>query len=185
MRLITYSIAAIFPLVISLPLPVDRGNNSIRPGISRIADKLQKEDLVHFGNAVGFSARRETGNKYYKLYLKLKRKASNEELAALTKRSSKIIKIYAFAILRDRKYNELKNIFFQNASDTSWFWTAAGCTGAVDQVNSYMFRAVRPSKNDTLKGHLSKEEYELYRVQFRRQDSLISAYENQVAAMVK
>src|SRR5438045_3397658 len=56
----------------------------IRPKINTIVHKLKQDGYVHFGYSVGFAAKRETGNKYYKRYKRLSIKATNEELVELT-----------------------------------------------------------------------------------------------------
>ena len=70
------------------------------------------EEEVHFGNPIGFSGRPETNNKYYKLYRRLKTKATNDELIELTNNESEILVVYAFNILHSRNYDRLKTIFF-------------------------------------------------------------------------
>src|SRR5687767_12643894 len=91
----------------------------LRPRIENIVNKLRQEDEVHFGYPVGYSGVPETNNKYYKKYLQLKDKATNEELVALTQHISKPVVIYSFDILWKRQYPDLKNIFLQHLNDTT------------------------------------------------------------------
>lgn len=142
----------------------------ISPKILRITNKLQKDDMVHFGYAVGYAARRETNNRYFKLYKRLKSKATNEELVELTNSKSKTIVVYAFNILCSRNYDGIKNIFVNHVNDTSWFWTAGGCTGFVDRINWFMLRRLKPTSNSTTKNLLTKNEYDLYCNSFRQED---------------
>jgi hypothetical protein len=151
------------------------GQNTPSHQILSITDKLQKEDVVHFGYAVGYAARPETNNKYYKLYKRLKAIATDEELVALTNGHSKIITVYAFNILHSRKYSGLKEIFYSHVNDTAWFWTAGGCTGIVDRVNWFMLRMLKPT-NDTTNTFLTKEEYDLYCSRFKKEDKEFTCY---------
>ena len=66
----------IFLLLFSLTINAKPNQHDIRPKISRIVDKLKKDNYVHFGYAVGYGAVRETKNKYYDCF-KIKSK-SNE-----------------------------------------------------------------------------------------------------------
>jgi hypothetical protein len=145
----------------------------IRPEINKLIDKLAKEDEVHFGYPIGFSGKPETGNKYYKLYLKLKAKATNEELVSLTEHSFKPIVIYSFSILHSRGYKDIKTIFIAHLNDTSFYWTASGCTGFIERVNWFMLRKLNPGQNDNKK-YLKKEEYDNYCTMFKKQDYLFS-----------
>jgi len=144
----------------------------ISPKILRIANKLQKDEMIHFGYAVGYTGRRETNNRYFKLYNRLKSKATNKELVELTNSKSKTIVVYAFNILCSRNYDGLKNIFLDHLSDTSWFWTAGGCTGFVDRINWFMLRRLKPTSNNADKNFLTKNEYDLYCNRFKQEDKL-------------
>src|SRR5688572_18978606 len=100
------------PIVIVLlvfNLTVD-AQTAISTNILNITNKLQKDNQVHFGYAVGFAGKPETGNKHYKLYKRLKAKATTQELVELTKKTSALVVVYAFDILQERNYNGLKNI---------------------------------------------------------------------------
>lgn len=145
----------------------------VRPSVLNIVDKLQKDNQVHFGYPVGFAGKPETNNKYYKLYNRLKSKARTEELLELTKSKSALTKVYAFDILQSRNYEKLKNIFLENLGDTTWYWTAGGCTGFVDRVNWFMLRRLKPI--DSLPANsLTKEEFELYCNRFKKVDTLFT-----------
>jgi len=146
----------------------------VRPRITNIANKLRKENKVHFGYPVGFAGSPETNNKYYKLYLKLKDKATDDELVQLTNDSSKCIVIYSFDILWRRQYSSLKTIFLEHQNDTTFFWTAAGCTGMIDRINCFMLQRLNPNHNDGGKNHLTKEEFDLYYDKFKKADKNIS-----------
>jgi hypothetical protein len=146
---------------------------TIRTNILNIATKLQKDDYVHFGYPVGFAGIPETNNKYYKLYKKLEAKATTQELVELTKNKSALIVVYAFDILQQRNYDGLKNIFLQHVNDTAWFWTASGCTGALDRVNWFMLGRLKPI--DGIAGNsLTKLEYDLYCNRFTKEDKSFS-----------
>ena len=160
---------------ISVATLLAQANQSIlRSKIDRLANKLRKEDEVHFGYPVGFSGNPETNNKYYKLYLKLKEIATDEELVLLTNDSSKCIVAYSFDILWQRQYSGLKNIFLQHQNDTAFFWTAGGCTGVLDRINWFMFRKFKPNQSDASKNYLTKEEYNLYCDKFNKADKLFT-----------
>jgi hypothetical protein len=149
--------------------------SSIRSNISNIATKLQKDNQVHFGYPVGFGGKAETANKYYKLYNRLKAKATDQELVELTKGKSVLIVVYAFDILQGRNYKGLKNIFLDHVNDTSWFWTAGGCTGFLDRVNWFMLNRLKPlDEVDT--NYLTKSEYDLYCNRFKNKDELFSCW---------
>ena len=141
----------------------------IRPGIARMAAKLEKDKMLHFGAPVGSAGRPETNNKYFRLYQKLKKKATDEELVALTQNNTSVTKlIYSFEILYRRKYAGLKNIFLEHINDTTWYWTASGCTGVLNRVNLFMFGLMRAGN------YLSKEETVLYCERFKKLDEWMS-----------
>ena len=144
-------------------------DTTLRPRINRIVEKLKKDNYVHFGYAVGFSGERETKNKYYKRYQQLSRKATNEELVALTQNNSKNIVVYSFAILQARNFENLKSIFIQHINDTTFFWTAGGCTGFTERVNQFMLGRLKPF-DLAVKNYLTKQEYDNYCVTFKKQD---------------
>lgn len=148
--------------------------NELRRSITNITNKLRKEDEVHFGYPVGFAGRPETNNKYYKLYLKLKDKATDDELILLTEDTSECIVVYSFDILWQRQNSSLKNIFLQHQNDTTFFWTAGGCTGVLDRINWFMLRRLKPNQNDGNKNSLTKEEYDLYCDKFSKTDKLFT-----------
>lgn len=131
---------------------------------------MRKEKVVHFGYPIGFSRRPETKNKYYKVYLKLKIKATDDELVLLTQDTSNCIVAYSFDILWHRQYSNLKDIFLLHQDDTSYFWTAAGCTGVLDRINWFMLRRLKPSQKDRSKTYFTKEEYKLYCTKFHKAD---------------
>ena len=140
----------------------------LRPSIINITNKLRRENIVHFGYPVGFAGRPETNNKYYKLYLQLKNKATDDELIFLTKDTSSCIVVYSFDILLHRKSKSVRNIFFQHQSDTTFFWTAGGCTGVLDRINWFMLRRLKSNQDD--KNTLTKDEYTFYCDKFARAD---------------
>ncbi len=148
----------------------------MRAKINKLVNKLKKEDQVHFGYPVGYGGESETKNKYYKLYLKLKSKATNEELTLLTKNNFKPIVIYSFSILHSREYEDLKNIFIEHLNDTSFYWTAGGCTGFVQRVNWFMLRQLNPIIQDNSKAYLTNEEHLAYCAMFEKQDKLFSCH---------
>ena len=164
-------IAVMSFLLLLFNLTVSAQSN-IRTNIRNITNKLQKDNRVHFGYPVGFAGKPETGNKYYRLYKKLNAKAKTQELLELTKSNSTLIVIYAFDILQDRNYDGLKNIFLDHVNDTTWFWTAGGCTGFIDRVNWFMLRRLKPINDGTQ--WLTKAEYELYCIRFKSQDELFA-----------
>ena len=142
----------------------------VRPSITNIANKLRKENEVHFGYPVGFAGRPETNNKYYKLYLKLKNKATDAELVQLTNDTSECIVVYSFDILWQRQYSSLKTIFLGHQYDTTFFWTAAGCTGMLDRINWFMLRRLNPNQNNENRKYLTKEEFDSYCDKFKKAD---------------
>jgi hypothetical protein len=132
-----------------------------RPKVDRIVTKLRKEKLLHIGAPVGFSGAPETKNKYYRLYNKLSLISTNEELERLTNDSTNTIVAYSFLILASRHYEGLKQVFLHHLADTTEFWIAAGCTGALARVNRFMLSNLYfPS--DSVKSYLTKNEYEEY-----------------------
>jgi hypothetical protein len=90
--IIILSISSIFAASVNAQI----SGTELRPKITRLANKLKEDDEVHFGYPVGFAGKPETNNKYYKKYLKLKSKATNDELVLLTKDDSKPIVICFF-----------------------------------------------------------------------------------------
>lgn len=146
---------------------------SVRASVLNITNKLQKDNQVHFGYPVGFAGEPEHDNKYYKLYKRLKAKATTQELVALTKSTSALVVVYAFDILQERNYEGLKSIFLDHVNDTTWFWTAGGCTGFVDRVNWFMLKRLKPADSMETNG-LTKSEYDLYCSRFRKEDESFS-----------
>lgn len=153
-------------------LTVD-AQSGIRNNILNITEKLQKDNQVHFGYPVGFAGKPETGNKYYKLYKRLKSKAKTQELVELTKSTSALVVVYAFDILHERNYDELKNVFLDHVNDTTWFWTAGGCTGFIDRVKWFMLRRLKPI-DGAASNSLTKSEYDMYCSRFKKEDELFS-----------
>jgi hypothetical protein len=135
----------------------------IRPNILRIVHKLNKENTLHLGGPVGFSAKLETNNKYYKLYKKLSKKAKDEELLLLTNNNSKIVVLYSFIILYSRNYKKLKDVFLQHIADTSEVWVAGGCTGGIARINFFMLMQFNPAYMDSQQPYLKQEEYDKYK----------------------
>ena len=163
-----------FLLHFSLTVTANDGQSNIRPKVQRIVDKLQKDNMVHFGYAVGFAAKPETNNKYYKLYKRLRSKATNHELLELTNSESEIIVVYAFSILHSRNYDGVKDIFLNHVSDTRSFLTAGGCTGFADRINWFMLRRLRPTGDGTATNLLTKNEYDLYCNRFKQEDKIFT-----------
>ncbi len=163
-----------FLLLVCFAATLSAQTIELRPGISNIVNKLRKEKEVHFGYPVGVAGRPETNNKYYKLYLKLKYKATDNELIELTKDTSECIIVYSFDILWQRQNSGLKNIFLYHQNDTTFFWTAGGCTGLLDRINWFMLRRLKPNQNERNKNSLTKEEYDLYCEKFRKADNLFN-----------
>ena len=163
-HIMTFFLLACFGVTISAQ------TTELRPSINNIANKLRKENQVHFGYPVGIAGRPETDNKYYKLYLKLKDKATDDELIQLTNDTVECIVVYSFEILWQRQNSRLKNIFLKHQNDTTFFWTAAGCTGMLDRINWFMLRRLNPNHEDDSKKHLTKEEFELYCDKFKKAD---------------
>lgn len=157
-------------LFVSISLTLVAQDNELRPNVNRIVNKLRQEKVVHFGYPVGYAARPERDNKYYKLYIELKGKATEAELIQLTKDTSECIVVYSFDILFERKYPDLKRIFLQHQNDTTFFWTAAGCTGMLDRINWFMLRRLKPDKDKESDRYLTEEEYKDFCANFRRAD---------------
>ena len=158
----------------TLPLSAQTNKIVLRPKIDNLVSKLRQEDEVHFGYPVGYAGRPETNNKHYKQYLKLKDQAKDEELVLLTQDTSKCIVVYSYDILWRRQYPNLKSIFLQHQNDTTFFWTASGCTGSLCRVNWFMLWKLRPSEKEGVNSNLTKEEYEIYCDKFKKTDSLFT-----------
>ena len=165
-------IASSFLALTSLTIGANDSVNNIRRQIQSFVDKLQKDNQVHFGYPVGYSGKRETKNKYYKLFKRLESKATIEELVELTNYKSPVIVVYAFEILKSRNYQGLKNIFLSHPNDTAWYWTAGGCTGVLNRVNWFMLRRLRPIADQ--KNSLTNAEYDLFCGRFKKEDELFS-----------
>lgn len=159
-------------LLIFFAAKVSAQTIELRPSIINITNKLRKENIVHFGYPVGFAGRPEANNKYYKLYLKLKSKATDDELISLTRDSSSCIVVYSFDILLERKSKSIRNVFLQHQSDTTFFWTAGGCTGVLDRINWFMLRRLKSNQDD--KNILTNDEYAFYCDKFGKADKLFT-----------
>lgn len=169
-----HSVILFFSIFFAVTASAQTNQKFLRPSIERITNKLRKDNKVHFGYPVGFSGTPEANNKYYKLYLKLKDKATDEELALLTKDTSECIVAYSFDILWRRQYSNLKDIFFQHQNDTTFFWTAGGCTGILNRINWFMLKRLKPNQNTESKNWLTKQEYDLYCNKFHKADNLFA-----------
>ena len=165
-----YSLTLSLLFTLTATLTAQSINNVLSSKTKRIVRKLKKDDEVHFGFPVGFSGEPMTNNKYYKLYLKLKENATDEELVSLTKNNSKCIVIYSFEILLERQYANLKDIFLEHQNDTTFYSTAGGCTGMLKRVNWFMFRLLRPIEGNNAKNYMTKDEYYSFCEKFKKAD---------------
>jgi hypothetical protein len=170
---ITLSILFIFSCIL-VTVNAQTSEVTIRPKVNRLVEKLKKDGEVHFGYAVGYGGKPETRNKYYKLYLKLESKATNDELVLLTRENFKTIVIYSFSILHSRAYKNLKDIFIEHSNDTAFYWTAGGCTGFVERVNWFMLRQLNPTSQGHNASCLTQAEYDTYCAKFKQQDKAFS-----------
>ena len=143
-------------------ISVQGQNNNMRPAIQKIAAKLKKGGTFHLGFPAGYSGQPETKNSYYKLYKKLARKASDKEIVLLVGDSSKTIVLYSFLILYNRQYSGLKQIFLKHINDTSIVAIAAGCTGLITKVNTFMLGQLNPASSDSRQPYLKQNEFDLY-----------------------
>ena len=91
-----FFIAITISLILYLPAVGQTMQKQIRPSILKIVYKLTKENTLHLGGPVGFAAKLETNNQYYKLYQKLNKKATDEELMLLTNDNSKLFSYFLF-----------------------------------------------------------------------------------------
>jgi hypothetical protein len=150
--------------ILGLAISVDSLGQAttIRPKINRLVDRLRKEEILHLGAPVGEAGVPETNNKYYKRYVKLGSRATDNELISLTNDSSKTIKLYAFSLLSQRENHEIKNIFLLNLGDSSEVWATGGCTGVIWKVNSFMLNQLRPDSNKSERAKFSIEEFDGY-----------------------
>jgi hypothetical protein len=123
---------------------------------------LSKEETIHLGYAVGFAGIPETNNKFYKLYVELKKEATEKELLQLTQSEDKNLVAYSFMALKDRNYTKLKDILIAHLSDTSYLWIAGGCTGVFERVNTFMLYALQPGKDKENSYALTRKEFEDY-----------------------
>lgn len=145
---------------------------TLSPKIEKITNKLRKGNEIHFGNPIGYSGKKERRNKYYKLYLKLKKKATIEELELLTKDTSKFILVYAFDILWHKKYQNLKEIFLEHQNDTTYFWTASGCTGIINLVNRFILERLKLINKEGVNSFITQKEYDLYNDKLNKKDKI-------------
>jgi hypothetical protein len=156
------SLPLLFCFSIAVSACAQHGKDSLSLRVTNIVNSLRQEKILHLGYPVGIGGTPETNNKYYKLFRKLKAKATNRELQLLTYDSSKTIVLYSYLILRSRNYIDLKNVFLAHLNDTTDIWIAGGCTGVVDRVNSFMLEQLNPENVDNGKVYLTKNEYEDY-----------------------
>ena len=157
-----FFVAITISLILYLPAVGQTMQKQIRPSILKIVYKLTKENTLHLGGPVGFAAKLETNNQYYKLYQKLNKKATDEELMLLTNDNSKTVVLYSFLILYSRKYNNLKEVFINHITDTSEVWIAGGCTSSITRINIFMLRQLNPAFMDSRQPYLKQEEYDNY-----------------------
>ena len=172
MRLFKQILVCLMLLMFSLKDYAQSATTKITSNIQMIVNKLEKESLVHLGYPVGYSAKPEKNNKYFRLYKKLLRKASDDELLQLTNQETPNIVVYAYKALYDRNFSGLKDVFLNHVNDTTWFWTAGGCTGVLERINRFMLRHLKPDVNNVYRYVMTKQEYDIYYDQLKKKEDL-------------
>lgn len=130
--------------------------------VADIVEELSKGEKIQIGSPEGYAAIPNVKNMYYKLYRKLSEQASDSELVELVQYEKKTIVLYAYIILRSRRYAGIKDLFLKNITDTSEVWFAGGCTGAIWKVNQFMLSQLNPALEDSDRPFLTKKEYRHY-----------------------
>lgn len=136
-------------------------DSAVRTSVKKTVDALRVENQLHIGSPVGVAGIPETKNTYYKLFLKLKRNATNAELLQLIQDSSSVIKLYSYMALVERGDINVKNIFLSHIYNTTEVWAAGGCTGVVWKLNQFMLFYIRPDVPGSV-SYLSKTEFDTY-----------------------
>src|SRR3954465_6637729 len=88
-------ISLLVMLIICLESTAQQAEVAIRPTVLNIVSKLANERTVHLGDPPGLSSIPDTTNKYYKLYKKLGKIATDNELLALTNDTLNVIVVYS------------------------------------------------------------------------------------------
>lgn len=153
-------------LLLSLGLsPSSYGQDSVvrlSLSIVRLAVKLEMSDGLHLGARVGYLLKPETGNKYYRAFQQLNRRATEAELVALAESKSALVKGYAAYALFPRNSPSLKAVFLKNQKDTTWTWESGGCTGVIDRMNHYLLRLLAPRPGVVSAMTFTREEFDVY-----------------------
>lgn len=103
------------------------------------------------------------------MFRKLKKRAGNAELDSLANGAKACIIVYAFTILRERNYPQLKDFFLKHVNDSTEYWTASGCTGVLNHVNLFMLSRMKPGPGGERTNYLTVEEYSEYLARFKSQ----------------
>lgn len=130
--------------------------------VADIVEDLSKGEIMQIGSPEGFAAVPNVKNKYYKLYQKLSKSATDSELVTLVGHEKKTIVLYAYLILVSRRYGGIEELFLRNLRDTSEVWFAGGCTGLIWKVNQFMLFQLNPAFEDSSRPFLTQKEYEQY-----------------------
>ena len=112
--------------------------------ISKAASKVVKdieEINVVMGNAVGFAGKRP---KQYDNFVKLKTKATTEELKELTNHPNPTVRSYAFWALSYDHSIDLLPIVLDHINDTALVATQFGCIGIEESVGDFFISVVTP-----------------------------------------
>ena len=149
------------------PLYPNEEPNRVRSSITRLCYKLDREQIIHLGAPVGYAGKIESSNRYFKVYKRLRRKATVDELVALCRSESKVVLTYAFAALVYKQSPAAKVVFEQNLQDTSLVWHSGGCTGVLRTVNSFMLTSLTPQPGAKT-AWMAQEEYDAYLVTLLR-----------------
>jgi hypothetical protein len=165
----TIKVLILFLIVFSCakPLYSYEEPNRVRTSITALCHKLDREQIVHLGAPVGYGGKIESPNRYFKLYKRLRRKATVDELVSLCQSKSKVILTYAFAALVYKQSPAAKVVLEQNLQDTSLVWHSGGCTGVLRSVNSFMLTSLTPQPG-AKSSWMAQEEYDAYLVKLLR-----------------
>ena len=126
-----------------------QGQTDFKPGsislnVKWITLKLKKYDKVT-GARVGKGAFKSD---QYKLYEKLKRKASENELYELTNHKSPVVRAYALTGLAEMNSPKTLDVLMKNQNDTTAIDQQFGCIGAHTTVIGYMLMFIKSYVRD-------------------------------------
>ncbi len=119
-------------------------SNDLRPIIKSIVEEFDTEPLIESAN-IGLAGEPSA---QYKVFEKLYKQATEEELVTLTGHPNPAVRGYAFWGLAKTGSDKLEPILRKHIADTTTVLTMSGCSVGIEKVNSFMLDVVTPKLID-------------------------------------